>query len=50
MNTARCKENNMHLKPIKSKKDYQIFLKWADGLFEKKVKSNTLMVKCYRLS
>ncbi len=31
----------MHLKPIKSKKDYQVYLDWADDLFEKKVKRNS---------
>jgi HTH-type transcriptional regulator/antitoxin HigA len=31
----------MKLKPIKSKKDYEIYLNWVDTQFDKKVKSNT---------
>jgi HTH-type transcriptional regulator/antitoxin HigA len=31
----------MKLKPIKSRKDYEGYLNWVDGLFNKKVKPNT---------
>lgn len=31
----------MKLKPIKSKKDYDAYLEWVDGQFDKKVKPNT---------
>jgi HTH-type transcriptional regulator/antitoxin HigA len=31
----------MKLRPIKSKKDYEAYLEWVDGLFDKKVKPNT---------
>lgn len=31
----------MKLKPIKSKKDYEAYLEWADSLFDKKVKPNS---------
>jgi HTH-type transcriptional regulator / antitoxin HigA len=32
----------MKLKPIKSKKDHQIYLDWVDKQFDKKVKPNTV--------
>ena len=31
----------MKLRPIKSKKDYEGYLEWVDGLFDKKVKPNS---------
>jgi HTH-type transcriptional regulator / antitoxin HigA len=31
----------MKLRPIKSKKDYEGYLEWVDGLFDKKVKANS---------
>ena len=31
----------MELKIIKTKKDYQTYLDWVDGMFDKKVKPNT---------
>ena len=31
----------MRLKPIKSKKEYEIFLSWVDKQFDKKIKINT---------
>jgi antitoxin component HigA of HigAB toxin-antitoxin module/mRNA-degrading endonuclease HigB of HigAB toxin-antitoxin module len=35
------KEVMMQLKPIKTKKQYEAYLKWVDELFDKKVKPNT---------
>ena len=31
----------MKLKPIKTKKEYEAFLEWADKLFDRQVKSNS---------
>ena len=31
----------MRLKPIKSKKEYELFLNWVDKQFDKKIKPNT---------
>lgn len=31
----------MQLKPIKTKKQYETYLKWVDQMFDKKVKSNS---------
>lgn len=31
----------MKLKPIKSKKDYEMYLDWVDKMFDKKVKPNS---------
>jgi HTH-type transcriptional regulator / antitoxin HigA len=31
----------MKLKPIKSKKEYEVALRWVDGMFDKKIKPNT---------
>ena|GEM_PF-6721943 len=37
----------MEIKPIKTKKQYQQYLNWADEMFDKKVKPGTKEI-CFR--